>query len=557
MTSKSDNKGPLNLAAAAMLREQRTSEGSRLCCYKGQIDDLKAEIREKDQIILNLRLFSNEWKEKNEELVKENSMLRSRLGGFYADQLAEVNEKYVKELQGQLAEIHRLKKYAMELEDKLRKMNKDRENNGVIESKYKEYQSQIEMLMKKVQNSEAESAFKGKKLEEYALREKDHQLAMKKIIIDVQNAIKDLENRFKNIAKKVQDLDDRNKSLEDKLKYLQMKISEKKQMENSSQKYLDLVEKFNELNDSYQKLMKKYENIGLYGNNGKALEEKIKALESLLATSQEKILALETSEKGLKDANDSLQGQAKAFETKARDYYYKILSFQTEMEEKDYKITKYKYKIEQLQQEIKSSFSRIDALKAQIAKNEQNQILILHLQEMNKQEICKRNLMRDEMEKHKKRIDDLESQLKSKSNGPKKNSNDVSSLLLQKIEYMKNELETYNPSESSVIKEIKVYKGAVHSILNCISKIESSCRSLESDFKCKKCLKVDGIEIMQCGHSNCLHCGRRCLECAAEVPAFNTNIFYRLSRRINDLLRNTENTRDLITRELDNPKFVY
>lgn len=539
MSNKSDNKGPLNMAAAAMLREQKSFEEPRLQYHKGFIDDLRTEIREKDQIILNAKLLSDEWQHKNEELVKENSMLRSKLSGLFADQLAAVNEKHYKEIYVQMTEIQRFKKIVNELEEKLRKYTRANELNMDMENKNKEYEGRIEEMIKNMQILEEENIIKEKKIEEFVYKVETFR---EKINKEVKNALKNYEDRFQGYMKAIQELDYKTQIIKDKLLVAQVKINEKSQSDKSINKYIETVKKFAELEEAYQKLSKKYESEAyLTISLVKVLEEKISSLECQLKTAQDKISYLEASEYSLKNLNDELHEQITHLKSKAKEYQNQVISYKSQLDKIAQKKTKYKQQINDLQQELKLKNDSIEAYKSQIADSEQDKSIILQLQEINKQDILKQNTINEEIENYKKSILKLENQLKTKNDNP---------IMIYKSEIQKTELERQIQSENATSTEVKVYKGAVNLILNCVSKIEFSCRNLETDFRCIKCLKVEQIEVLHCGHLCCLSCCKRCSQCAVEVPAFNTNIFYQISRRINDLNKNTAYIRDIIVREI-------
>ncbi|OMJ68834.1 hypothetical protein SteCoe_33609 [Stentor coeruleus] len=535
------------MAAVAMLREQKSFEEPRLQYHKGFIDDLRTEIREKDQIILNAKLLSDEWQHKNEELVKENSMLRSKLSGMFADQLAAVNEKHYKEIYMQMTEIQRFKKIVMDLEEKLKKCNKVNELNMDIENKNKEYEGQIDVLVKKMQALEEENAKKEKKLEEFVYKIEKFR---GKISKEVKNTLKNYEDRFQGYIKEIQELEYKIQTTQDSLALAQIKISEKSESDKNINKYIETVKKFAELEEAYQKLLKKYESEAyLTVNSVKVLEEKISSLENKLKNAEEKNCSLETSEFSLKSLNGKLQEQISILESKTKDYHNQILFYKNKLDKKMIKKAKYTKEIEDFQQELKLKNDIIEAYKLQIANNEQDKTIIFQLQEINKQNILNQNIIEEEIEKYKKQIANLENQLKSKNVNEFTIKND-NPLIAYKNEITKTDLERQVQSENTINTEVKVYKGTVNLILNCVSKIEFSCRNLETDFRCVKCLKVEQIEVLHCGHLCCLSCCKRCSQCAAEVPAFNTSIFYQISRRIYDLNKNTANIRDIIIREI-------
>ena len=98
MEKKQDSKNRLSFVGNTIMREQRTSEGLRDFGNQSVLDRLNDEVKHKESIINSLNLNTAEWKLKNEDLVKENSILRAKLNQYYSQELNLASEKYQREI---------------------------------------------------------------------------------------------------------------------------------------------------------------------------------------------------------------------------------------------------------------------------------------------------------------------------------------------------------------------------------------------------------------------------------------------------------------------------
>jgi hypothetical protein len=278
--------------------------------------------------------------------------------------------------------------------------------------------------------------------------------------------------------------------------------------------------------------------INLYDQNFKA-QEQITRLFSLLQLSELKIKSLEEKSQlfSLTQQQD-LESQLQLLEQQ-------LLAEKTKVQDRDKRIEKLTRKVDTLQREIKASFIKIDLLKTQLAIGEKNSELIQQLQEFLKQETQKKNFLSEQLELYKKRLYSLENSLDSTPQSPKKQNSDPTAMLLQKIEHMKSELEHYCPSEISAQKELKSWKSAVNSLNSVFKKLEFVLKCIEDDFSCPLCGKLENVEVLSCRHYFCIACNKSCQECGEVLQSLNTNVFFKLSRRMRDLKRHIEEAKEI------------
>ena len=122
MSRKYEPKTHLNFAASNMIREQKSSDGSRAFEVRHRIDELYGEINKKDAFITHLNANGNEWREKNEELVRENSRLRAQLTQYYGEDLNLAKQKHDMEIQGYINEIQKYRTLLLKYEEEFKSL---------------------------------------------------------------------------------------------------------------------------------------------------------------------------------------------------------------------------------------------------------------------------------------------------------------------------------------------------------------------------------------------------------------------------------------------------
>ena len=669
-------KAHLNFAGSNMIREQKSSEGYRSTDGRSRIDNLYGEINKKDTFLTNIYSSSNEWKEKYEELVKENSILRAKLIQYNEESFEKIKEIYETQIQKHLSEIEKYKQKSLKHESENKETNEllehlkrnfidikrnsdlfTQENESLrielIEKNktIKEFSNQIQEFSKTDALHNAEMF---KLIEEIGRKHKENQNMKIEHIKNVNNIIKEKDELINEITNEIErfkkqnciyqeristiesiitikdqhiaSLNNENQSFNQRIKELESTYRDNNEIfealhikniqyskiekelimikdihQNCDKEKINVIE-YNEIKEKLieneEKLKKCQEKIkecqDKFNNNSSlfiSLKEKIlkfitlleststltnllalfetDSFDSLFSLIHAYIIAINTEnsslksisillEQGKQDAlsqlsvckseNFSLLENLKKLSQYSKDFekYEENLKnlenkIQNEIninEMKEKKITSLKNKIEKLQQEIKSSFSKIDILKSQLALNEKNLILIQQLQELSRQDSLQKIALREQNNQHKHKIEELENELSKRPierQLTKKLPNDPNSLLLQKIVSMKSELEQYNPSENATQQELRHYKTSLSNISFSLNKIEFVLKCIDDEFTCKKCLKFENSEFSICGHFNCMTCDKICKKCNEEMQKINTNLFYFLFRKINDI----------------------
>lgn len=156
-----NRKTHLNFAGTSMVREQKTSEGTRIFDVRSRIDELYGEIRQKDSDIGVLHANSNEWKEKYEELVKENSMLRTKLMQHYGEDINVIKERHEKELQVYAKDLQKYRQIVAKNENEIITLRQELHKVDLFVKKYEELEKdwkcekeKCEILLKGIEEKE-------------------------------------------------------------------------------------------------------------------------------------------------------------------------------------------------------------------------------------------------------------------------------------------------------------------------------------------------------------------------------------------------------------------
>ena len=150
MSSKKDLKSRLTFTGSTIMREHPI-EDQRESHSRSLVDRLSDDLKQKESVISFLNVHNSEWKAKNEELVKENSKLRSRLNQVYGQDLTAINEKHQLEIARYVSNELLLKQEIFRLESKIKNMIQENNENHLKLSLTVDENNRIKESIQKLQ----------------------------------------------------------------------------------------------------------------------------------------------------------------------------------------------------------------------------------------------------------------------------------------------------------------------------------------------------------------------------------------------------------------------
>lgn len=544
----------LNFVGTSIMKEQKTSEGNRTIDVKSRLDELYDEIKNRDDVINDLKSYSNEWKEKYEILVGENCFLRNKINLPGVEELQKTIEKYQLDIKNYINDIQAYGSKICVYEERIKTQEQvistrnDLYNSVLIANK--SHLNRINELEKEIESNNY--LIKSLRSDNKALNDLNSDLdkeiqSIKTLLNDKK--LNQITQELDQLKITYSDLLDRHKSLQNfwvtGINSIIQEInstSPKNQLEFLTKSTVDY--NFSTITIEISKLSK--ENTSYLISN-QSLLQKNSDMASKIQSYEE---TFNTLKEDLKKHSNTLQ-VSDSIQEELSSYKQKLQNQIESNNQKDKKILSLKNKIERLQQEIKSSFSKIDVLKSHLTLNEKNLVLIQQLQDLNKTESYQKKILRDQLDQYKKKIDELENEnVKKNAKNPLESLQkgnkvpDSNFMLLKKIEYMRTELEQYCPSETSAGEELRNHKAAINKLKNLANSVEFALKCIEDDLRCRVCLKLDNLEIFTCGHLNCLICNNICKDCNQPAQSTDSSVFYRLNRRLNDIRRSLSTSKD-------------
>lgn len=328
--------------------------------------EYESDICQLNTQILNLENAISEIKLKNQELIAENSKLKTaskRLSFAAKGRSASINtsmRQSVNEAAFQFAEVVKEKNELQELNEKMLNMLTEKEiENGELREEYESYQRDMKCQLDDLNERNAELA---EELEKYKEEDNDHE-----IIDQLQNEYSDfrqnMQNELENYEKQIEALRTDNEKLNDQIRKLNSEIQG---LELENLQWLNISrQKESNKDDGYDSIMSEIEKLRaqLHNSeeNNKLMVEKYKEIivEKNNEIKQLNVKNTELAEKAEADRTDVTKDNAKlimAYGRSTKDLNntkVKLNQMQKENSELTKKVNEYKTLLDKKKEELK------------------------------------------------------------------------------------------------------------------------------------------------------------------------------------------------------------